>query len=414
MKQLLQKQINADEIKQDFPILKSRNGKPLIYLDSAATSQKPVQVLKALETFYTTKNANPHRGVYSLSVEATQLYEAARNKVAQFINANSAKEIIFTRNATEAINLVANSWGRTNIKQNDTILLTEMEHHSNLVPWQQLAIEKKAILKYIPINEDGTLNLAEAHNLLNEKPKVLAITHVSNVLGTINPVKELIQLAHNNNTIVLVDAAQSVPHMKVDVQDLNADFLTFSGHKMLAPNGIGVLYGKQNLLGQMPPFLFGGEMIKEVTFQNTTFNELPYKLEAGTQAVAEAVALAAAISYLENIGMDYIRQHEIELTQYALEKLKTVPKLKIYGPLNAEQRGGVIAFNLADIHAHDLASVLDDYGICIRSGHHCCMPLHDKLGTAASARISFYIYNTKEDIDAFIGALNQARKVFKL
>ncbi len=404
--------MDAAKVREDFPILKRKvHGKPLVYLDSAATSQKPLFVIDSLAHFYKNSNANIHRGLHTLSQEATALHDEAREKVRMFIHAKLKEEIVLTRNATEAINLVAYSFGKT-LNEGDVILLTEMEHHSNLVPWLALAQEKKVGVKYIPLKEDFSLDLKEAERLLKEKPKMLALTHVSNVLGTINPVKELIEVAHRNHTLVLVDACQSVPHMPVDVQDLDADFLVFSGHKMLAPTGIGVLYGKKSILEKMSPFLFGGDMIKEVSYGGASWNDLPYKFEAGTPDIAGAIGLGAAIDYLMEIGMENVRKHEQEIVKYALERLSRVKGLKMYGPL--KDRAGLIAFNLADIHPHDLDTVLDEEGVAIRSGHHCAMPLHDKLGIPASARASFYVYTTKQDIDNLVAALERARKVFKL
>lgn len=398
------------ELKKDFPLL---NGKRIVYLDSAATSQKPVQVLKVIENFYATANANVHRGVYELSAKATELYEGARKKVAGFINAKP-REIIFVRNATEGINLVAQSFASPLIKEGDTILITEMEHHSNLVPWQQLAIKKNAKLLYVPVKDDSTLAIDAAKKLLAEKPKIFALTHVSNVFGIVNPVKELIKEAHANGVPVLVDACQSIPHMPVNVKELDTDFLVFSGHKMLGPTGIGVVYGKFELLEQMQPFLYGGEMIKEVSYDKTSFNDVPWRFEAGTPNIAGAIGLAAAADYLQSIGIDAVAAHNKELASYALQQLSQVSGIKIYSAKNLESAVGIISFNLADIHPHDLATVLDEDGICIRSGHHCCMPLLEKLGIHSTARASFYIYNTKEDVDALVNSLNHARKVFGL
>ncbi|QQG39269.1 MAG: cysteine desulfurase [Candidatus Woesearchaeota archaeon] len=402
------------DVKKDFPIFKQKvNGKPLVYLDSAATSQKPIDVLNTLEEYYKEYNSNVFRAIHTLGEKATEKYEEARKKVASFIN-SSPKEIIFTRNTTESINLVVRTWGKANIKKDDTILLTEMEHHSNLVPWLMLAKEQNAKISYIPITEEGLLDIKKSQELISKKPKILALTHISNVLGTINPIKELIQLAHRNNVAVLVDAAQSVPHMKVDVKDLDADFLAFSGHKMFGPTGIGVLFGKRKLLESIEPLYGGGEMIKEVFYTHATWNDVPHKFEAGTPHIAGAIGLGAAIDYLQKIGMQNIFEHNQKLTEYALNKLKQVKGIKIYGPLDSKLRNGVISFNLADIHPHDLSTVLDEEGIAIRSGHACAMPLHDKLGITASARVSFHVYNTFEDVDKLILALEKARKVFRL
>ncbi len=401
---------SPEVMRLQFPLIAA---KKTVYLDSAATSQKPESVLQALRTFYTTTNANVHRGIYGLSVEATNQYEGARQKVAGFLNAQ-AKEIVFVRNATEAINLVAQSWGRANLTSGDIILLTVMEHHSNLVPWQQVAKETGATIEYIPVHADGTLDLEATEKLLAKKPKLLAVTHVSNVLGTINPIKELTRMAHAVGARVLIDACQSAAHVKIDVKEVNCDFLVFSGHKLYGPTGIGVLYAKAELLESMPPFLFGGEMIKEVTLTDASWNDVPHKFEAGTPAIAEAVALGVAIDFLQEVGLEHISRHESEITQYALEKLNSIQEVTIYGTPNAKDRGALIAFNLGDIHSHDLASVLDEEGVCIRSGHHCCMPLHTLLGIPASARISFGMYTTKEDVNIFIAALHKARKIFKL
>ena len=406
--------IQLIDVKKDFPILNQKiNGKQLVFLDSASTSQKPVVVINSIKQYYEEYNSNVHRGLYKISAIATQRYEESRKKVANFIN-SYPKEIIFVRNATEGINLVASSFGRKIVNKNDTVLLTEMEHHSNLVPWQLLVKGKNAKLEFIPITEDGLLDLKKGFELLRKKPKILAITHVSNVLGTINPIKEIIKEAHKYGVIVLVDAAQSVPHMKIDVKDLDCDFLAFSGHKMCGPTGIGVLYGKKELLEEMEPIFGGGDMIKEVQYRNATWNELPWKFEAGTPNIAGAIGLGAAIDYLNSIGIDNIHNYEKFLTKYALEKLSKVKDVKIYGPRDINVRNGVISFNLADIHAHDLTTVLDEEDIAIRSGHHCAMPLIEKLGIIAAARISFYLYNTCEDVDRLIDALEKARKVFKL
>jgi len=395
----------ALSVKQDFPIL----AQDVAYLDSAATAQKPLHVIKALEHFYTTTNANVHRGVYAWSADATRLYEGARKKVAEFINAKPW-EIVFTRNATEGINLAAHGWAGFNLKKGDRVLLTAMEHHSNIVPWQQVAKSNGAEIDYIPVTQEGTLDMAEAKKLLAKKPKLLAITHVSNVLGTINPVKELAALAHTQGALVLVDACQSVPHMPIDVKDLGCDFLVFSGHKLFAPS-VGVFYARESLLKEMRPFLTGGDMIKEVTLTGATWNDIPWKFEAGTPAVAEAIALGAAIDYLNAVGMDNIQKHDEGLIRYAFKELKNVPGITVYGP---ENRSGVIAFNLGDVHAHDVASVLDEHGVAIRSGHHCCMPLMKLLDVPAACRMSVALYTAKEDVDALVAALREARKVFRL
>lgn len=400
-------------IRQDFPILARQiHGKPLVYLDSGASSQKPTSVLEAMDRYYQTSHANVNRGVYVLSEEATAAMEQARVKVARFIKAKSAKQIIFTRNTTESINLVAYSWGSATIRVGDTILLTEMEHHANLVPWQLLAARTGARLEFVPFTEEGLLDQDEYTRLLDQThPKLVAFTAMSNVLGTITPAKAMIAQAHAAGAIVLVDGAQSVPHLPTDVQDLDCDFLAFSGHKMLGPTGIGVLYGRRELLEAMPPFLAGGDMIRQVTLRSATWNDLPYKFEAGTPAIAETVGLGAAVDYLNALGMDFVQRHEQELVSYALERLHGVEGLALYGP-EASKRGGVISFTLADVHPHDLAQVLDGEGVCVRAGNHCAQPLIDKLGLPATARASFYIYNTPEEVDALAQALEKAKAIF--
>jgi cysteine desulfurase/selenocysteine lyase len=407
-------QLDPEIIKQDFPIFKRRiYGKPLIYLDNAATTQKPRQVIEAIREFYQNYNANVHRGVYRLSVEATEAFENARAKVARFINAKDS-EIVFTKNATEALNLVAYSWGLCNLKKGDRILLTEMEHHSNIVPWQLVAKHTGAVVDYIPINEDGLLVDEEVDRLLNLEPKIVSITQASNVLGTINDVKEIVEKAHKVGAIAVVDAAQSVPHMRVDVKELGCDFLAFSGHKALGPLGVGVLYGKRDLLKDMNPFLGGGDMISRVWLSGAEWNELPWKFEAGTSSVADVIGLGAAVDYLNSIGMSRVRAHEVRLTEYALKRLSEISDIRIYGPRDLDKRSGVISFNLSGIHPHDLATILDEEGIAIRAGHHCAMPLMTKLGVAATARASFYIYNSESDIDALVEGLYKARRIFKL
>lgn len=406
---------NVDEIRKDFPILKRKiNGRALVYLDNAATSQKPQPVLDAIADYYSSHNANVHRGIHTLAEEATELYERARVKVARFINARDSREIIFVRNTTEALNLVVWSWGKANLRPGDEILLSEMEHHSNIVPWQLLAREVGAVLKYVPFDERGKVSIRQLADQMSNHTKVVSLVHVSNSLGTINPISEAAKMAHAAGAVVVVDAAQSVPHLKVDVQSLDVDFLAFSGHKMLGPMGIGVLYGRRELLEAMPPFLGGGDMVAEVTLQEATWNEIPYKFEAGTPNVAGAVGLSAAMEYLEKLDLTQVRSHEIELTGYALDQLCRLPGLKVYGPLKAEERGGVIAFNVEGIHPHDLASILDTEGIAVRSGHHCTMPTHTKLGIPASARISFYIYNTEAEINLLVTGINKAKRIFKL
>ena len=376
-----------EQIRADFPILaREVHGKPLVYLDSTASSQKPQSVIDAMDTYYKMYNANVHRGVYELSESATEAMEQARRKVARFIHARQSKQVIFTRNTTESINLVVCSWGNANIAEGDLIVLTEMEHHSNLVPWQLLAQRTGARLEFIPVNDEGLLRLDVYAQLLEQRPKLVAFTHMSNVLGTITPAQEMIAQAHTAGAIVLLDAAQSVPHLPVDVQMLDVDFLCFSGHKMLGPTGIGVLYGKRELLEAMPPFMGGGDMIRHVGLRESTWNDLPWKFEAGTPAIAEAIGLGVAIDYLNNLGMEWVMQHEREMTVYAMEQLRVVPNLTIYGP-DASQRGGVLSFTLGDIHPHDLASILDqEAGVAIRAGHHCAQPLHERYDLSATAR----------------------------
>ena len=401
------------EIRSDFPILsRTVHGKPLVYLDSTASSQKPRSVIETMSVYYESYNANVHRGVYEISEEATAAMEKARVKVARFINARQSKQIIFTRNTTESINLVAYSWGNANIVAGDVIVLTEMEHHSNLIPWQLLAQRTGARLEFIPISDDGLLRLDIYEELLRQHPKLVAFTHMSNVLGTINPAREMIVQAHAVGATVLIDAAQSVPHLPVDVQALDADFLCFSGHKMLGPTGIGVLYGKRDLLEAMPPFMGGGDMIRTVGLRQATWNDLPWKFEAGTPAIAEAIGMGAAVEYLNSLGMNNVMQHEQDLTHYAMDQLQAVPGLTIYGP-EAARRGGVVSFTLGDIHPHDLASILDqEAGVAVRAGHHCAQPLMERLGLAATARASFYVYTTSAEIDALAEALERARVVF--
>lgn len=405
--------LDPQKIRADFPVLQRevRPGVPLVYLDSAATSQKPDAVLSALGSYYRLHNANVHRGIHTLAEEATALYEGARRKVAAFINAASAREVIFTRNASEAINLVAHSWGRARLKVGDRLLLTEMEHHSNLVPWQMLSAERGLEIDIIPITADGLLDLAEADKLLALAPRLLAFTHMSNVLGTINPVAELCRRAHAAGAVVLVDGAQSVPHFAVDVQALGADFYVFSSHKMCGPTGIGVLWGREALLDAMPPFLGGGDMISSVQLREFTPAALPHKFEAGTPAIAEAAGLGAAVDYLQAVGIDSIHAYEAELTEYVLERLSEVPGLTLYGP-PAAGRGGVAAFTLKGVHAHDVAQVLDGSGVAVRAGMHCTMPLHARLGVSATARASFYLYNTASEIDVLVAGLERVNNMF--
>jgi len=398
--------LHPETIRKDFAIF---NAHPdLVYLDSAATSQTPIQVTDAVLNYYESFNANVHRTIYSIGNEATQAYEAARKKIANFIGAEDAASVIFTKSATEAINLVAHAWGRKNLSAGDEILITEMEHHSNIVPWQLTAKETGGDLKYIPISQEGELE--DWENCISEKTKLVAITHQSNVFGTINPIKELAAKAHAAGALVLVDAAQSVPHSKVNVQELGCDFFAFSGHKMLGPTGVGVLYGKTDLLEKMDPFLGGGEMIKTVTMETSTWNEIPHKFEAGTPNIAQAIGLGAAADYLNDIGMENVYAHEQELLQYTLNALGDLPGITIHG--NPEKRGGVVSFNVDGIHPHDAAQFLDDDGIAVRAGHHCAQPIMQKLGVAATCRASAYLYNTKSDIDKLHDSLEKVKSVF--
>ncbi|MFZ1467331.1 cysteine desulfurase [Candidatus Amarolinea dominans] len=405
---------DVEAVRAQFPILTRQvHGKPLVYLDSTASSQKPQAVIERLATYYAQGNANVHRGVHTLSEEATAAFEASRAKVARFINAASSKEIIWTRNATEAINLVAYSWGSANLKPGDEVLITEMEHHSNIVPWQLACQRTGATLRHVPVDDEGFLRLDLLPTLLTPRTRLFAFTAMSNVLGTIVPVAELTAAAHAVGALALVDGAQSVPHLPVDVQALGADFLVFSGHKMCGPTGIGVLYGRRQLLEAMPPFMSGGDMIKEVHLDVSRWNTLPWKFEAGTPAIAEAIGLGAAVDYLDNLGMPAIQAHEHALVTYAMQQLQQVEGLRILGP-DADHRGGVVAFTLGDIHPHDLAAILDGEGIAIRAGHHCAQPLHDRYGLPASARASFYLYNTAAEVDQLVAALDKAREMFAL
>jgi cysteine desulfurase/selenocysteine lyase len=399
-------------IRKDFPIFGQKaHGKPLIYLDSTATTQKPVAVLEALDHYYRTYNANIHRGVYAIAEEATTRYEEVRGKVARLLNARSSHEIVFTRGTTESINLVSNAWGRANIGKGDVIVLTEMEHHSNMVPWQMLATERGASIRYIPIDGQGRLDLTGLDALLRGPVKIVSLTHMSNVLGTVNPVAEIARKAHAAGALVCVDAAQSLPHRGVDVRDLDCDFLAFSGHKMLGPTGIGGLYAKRALLDAMPPFMGGGEMIREVKLEGSSWNETPWKFEAGTMNIADTIAFGTAIEYIEKIGFAAIAEHSRELTVETMRKLGDIPGVTIYGP-PAEERGGIVAFTLDDIHAHDVATVLDHEGVAVRAGHHCAMPLHKKLGVAATTRVSFYVYNVPSDITALVEGVRKAKQLF--
>ncbi|EEM81205.1 cysteine desulfurase SufS [Bacillus thuringiensis] len=402
--------MNIHEIRKQFPILDQKvNGKQLVYFDSAATSQKPIQVIETLERYYKEYNSNVHRGVHTLGTKATDAYEGAREKVRKFINAKSMEEIIFTRGTTTALNTVAASYGLENVKEGDEIVISYMEHHSNIIPWQQVAKKTGATLKYLPLQPDGTISLEDVRQTVTPNTKIVSIMQVSNVLGTINPVKEIGAIAHENGAIMVVDGAQSTPHMKVDVQDLNCDFYALSAHKMCGPTGIGVLYGKKELLNNMEPIEFGGEMIDFVDLQESTWKELPWKFEAGTPIIGNAIGLGAAIDFLEEIGLDNIEKHEHELAQYALERLSEVDGVTIYGP---KHRAGLVTFNIEDVHPHDVATVLDIEGIAVRAGHHCAQPLMKWLKASSTARASFYLYNTKEEIDTFVESLIKTKEYF--
>ena len=405
---------SASAIRDDFPILSRQvHGCPLTYLDNTASTQKPVQVLDAMDHYYRNLHANVHRGVHTLSEEATTAYENARLHIARFVNAASPKEVIFTRNTTESLNLVAYSWGRANLKPGHEVLITEMEHHSNIVPWQLVCEMTGATLRFVPITPGGELDGDVLATVLTERTKVFAFTAMSNVLGTINPVAELVARAHGVGAIAVVDGAQSVPTLATDVQALDVDFLAFSGHKMLGPTGIGVLYGKRKLLEAMPPFLGGGDMIREVKMSGSRWNELPYKFEAGTPAIAETIGLGAAVDFLGGVGMDWVLEHECKLTAYAWSRLQEVEGLRILGP-EPSRRGGLLAFVLGDIHPHDIAAILDQDGIAVRAGHHCAQPIHDHYGLSATTRASFYIYNTEEEVDRLVLALYKAKALFDL
>jgi len=404
--------MNIQDIRSQFPILAQEvNGKPLVYLDSAATSQKPIQVIEALDKYYREYNSNVHRGVHTLGTKATDGYEGAREKVRTFINAKSTQEIIFTRGTTTAINIVATSYGLQNVNEGDEIVISYMEHHSNLIPWQQVAKKTGATLKYLPMLEDGTFSLEDVEKTITSNTKIVAIMYVSNVLGTINPIKEITEIAHRNGAIMVVDGAQAAPHVKIDVQDIDCDFFAFSGHKMCAPTGIGVLYGKKHLLENMEPIEFGGEMIDFVDLYDSTWKELPWKFEGGTPIIAGAIGLGAAIDFLQDIGLDNIQKHEHQLAKYAIERMSTIEGLTIYGP-SAEKRAGVVTFNLTDVHPHDVATVLDSEGIAVRAGHHCAQPLMKWLKVSATARASFYLYNTEEDIDRLVDGLVKTKEYF--
>lgn len=402
--------MDVKSIREMFPILDQEvNGHPLVYLDSSATSQKPVQVIEAVNTYYRENNSNVHRGVHTLGTRATDQYEGAREKVRRFLNANSTAEIIFTRGTTTSLNIVAHSYARANLKPGDEIVITPMEHHSNIIPWQQAAKATGAELKYIPLEQDGTISLENVKKTVTNNTKIVAVTHVSNVLGTVNPVKEIAKIAHDHGAVIVVDGAQGAPHLKVDVEDLNCDFYALSGHKMLAPTGIGVLYGKRDLLENMEPVEFGGEMIDFVDLYDSTWKELPWKFEGGTPIIAGAIGLGEAIDFLEEVGLDNILEHEKKLAAYALEQLRTIEGISIYGP---EERAALVTFNLSDVHPHDTATVLDSLGIAIRAGHHCAQPLMKWLNVTATARASFYLYNTESEVDALVDGLLKAKEYF--
>ena len=405
--------LDVERIRQDFPILSRQiNGRRLVYLDNAATTQKPRQVIDSLIDFYEQRNANVHRGVHTLSIESTDLYEEARTKVQRFINAPVPESVIWTRNTSESINLVAHTWAAANVKAGDNIVTTAMEHHSDIVPWQQLARRAGAELRYIPLSEDGLVRMDEADRLIDERTKIVAAAHVSNVLGSVTPVAELTAMAHAVGAVMLIDAAQSVPHMPVDVQALDCDFLAFSAHKMLGPTGIGVLYGRPELLEEMPPFLFGGDMIIQVTYEDARWNDLPYKFEAGTPNIADAVATGAAADYLTGLGMENVFAHERQITAYALDRIREIEAIRIFGPADASLKGGVISFVHDAIHPHDLGTALDRMGIAIRTGHHCAMPLVRSYDVVAAARASFYIYNTEREVDMLVDGIKEVEEYF--
>ena len=406
--------LDVAKIRADFPILERRvHDKPLVFLDSAASSQKPTCVIEAMNAYYRTTHANVHRGVHTLSEEATARYEGARKKIARFINAPSSREIIFTRNTTESINLVAFTWGRANLGAGDEILLTESEHHSNIVPWQMVAKETGARVRYLPVDAHGYLDTSALDSMLTPKTKIVGIASMSNVLGTIMPIERVIRRAHDVGALALIDGAQGVPHLPTDVQALGCDFMAFSGHKMCGPTGIGVLWGKRDLLEAMPPFMGGGDMIRKVTFEGAEWNELPWKFEAGTPAIAEAIGLGVAVDYLTGLGMSAVRAHERDTIAYALERLREIPGLTLIGPDDPDRRGGVATFTLDNIHPHDLADILDHEGIAIRAGHHCAQPLHQKLGLMATSRASFYVYTLRAEIDQLVAGLYKAKAIFK-
>ncbi|WP_059173705.1 cysteine desulfurase [Bacillus sp. FJAT-27445] len=405
--------MNSAEIRQLFPILNQEvNGKPLVYLDSGATSQKPVQVIEALDNYYRQYNSNVHRGVHTLGTKATDAFEGAREKARKFINAKSTQEIIYMRGTTTALNTVAHSYGTANLREGDEIVITPMEHHSNIIPWQQAAKRTGATLKYMPLQEDGTISLEDARKTITKNTKIVSIVHISNVLGVVNPVKEIARIAHENGAIMVVDGAQSAPHIKVDVQDLDCDFFTFSGHKMCGPTGIGVLYGKKHLLENMDPIEFGGEMIDFVHDFDSSWKDLPWKFEAGTPIIAGAIGLGAAIDFLQEIGMDNIDAHDRRLGAYALDKMSQIEGMTIYGPMDPGKRTGIVTFNISDVHPHDVATVLDAEGIAVRAGHHCAQVLMRWLKASATARASMYLYNTEEDIDKLVDGLVKTKEYF--
>ena len=407
------KPLDVWRLREDFPILSRMvNGKPLVYLDNAATTQKPRSVIQSLVDYYENFNANVHRGVHTLSMEATDMTEAARRKVADFINADDPETVIWTRNATEGMNLVAYGWGRANIEAGDEIVTTRMEHHSNLVPWQEIASERGAVIRFLPLAADGSLDLTDVDEIITDKTKLLTFTHVSNSLGTINPARYLTEKAHSVGAVVLVDGAQSVPHMPVDVQEIGCDFLSFSGHKMMGPTGIGALYGRRNLLERMQPFLTGGEMVLQVTYESASWAGLPWKFEAGTPNIADSIGMGAAVDYLSSVGMDNVREHEKRITKYALTCFEEIEEVDVFGPGDPDLRGGVISFHTSELHPHDLGTYLDQHGIAVRTGHHCTMPLMTTLGVPATARASFYVYNTEEEVDALVDGVRGGLRYF--
>jgi cysteine desulfurase/selenocysteine lyase len=406
--------LDVERIREDFPILQREfGGEQVVYLDNAATTQTPEPVVETIADYYRTTNANVHRGLHQLSQEASVAYEDAHDRVAEFIGASGEREeIIFTKNTTESENLVAYAWGLNELGPEDEVVLTEMEHHASLVTWQQIAKKTGATCRYIRVDEDGTLDMDHAREVITDDTAMVSVVHVSNTLGTVNPVSELADIAHDHDSYIFVDGAQSVPNRPVDVEAIDADFLAFSGHKMAGPTGIGVLYGKKHLLEEMEPYLYGGEMIKKVTFEDATWNDLPWKFEAGTPVICQGIALAEACDYLDDIGMERIQRHEEQLAQYALEQLRNEGDVETYGPSEGTERGGLVAFNLDSVHAHDLSSILNDSAVAIRAGDHCTQPLHDKMGVPASARASFYIYNTREEVDKLVEAIDDARQLF--